>query len=55
MTMAMVTDDHRERARRMFGCGFDAEDLAQLLASHEAEREQLRAIAAAEAKEAENP
>lgn len=30
--MPEVTDGHRQRARRMFGCDFDAYDLAHLLA-----------------------
>lgn len=37
MTAPKVTDDHRCRAQRMFRCGFDAEELAQLLANHEDE------------------
>ncbi|KKK55395.1 hypothetical protein LCGC14_3074950, partial [marine sediment metagenome] len=37
MTPPTVTDDHRQRAERMFGSAFDVEDLAQMLASHEAQ------------------
>ncbi len=39
-----ATDKHRERARRMFGCMFDADDLAQILATHEAEVSTLQAF-----------
>jgi len=33
MPMPTVTDDHRRRAKRMFG--FDANDLAQMLANYD--------------------
>ncbi len=37
MSLPEVTADHRRRAQRMWGCIFDVEDLAQMLASHEAQ------------------
>ena len=36
MDIPQMTDDHRKRAKRMWGCLFDVGDLAQMLANHEA-------------------
>ena len=42
--MTKPTDDQAARALRMFGCGFDAEDLAQLLANNEEKIERLEKL-----------
>ncbi len=42
--LAKVTNDHRERARRMIGVGLDEEQVSQMLATHDAERVKLKDI-----------
>lgn len=54
MSLPEVTDDHRERAQRMWGCMFDVEDLAQMLASHEAEVAELKKAPEDETQAAEH-